>query len=99
MANMKIKAKEKDGIVGVKAMFTSVMADKEEAEKKKIVSEYIAQIIAKNNGVVVFEVTASGFMSENPLFKFSYKGKVGDTLEITTTDNSGKTETGTEKVS
>lgn len=99
MANMKIKAKEKDGIVSVKAMFTSVMADKEEAEKKKIVSEYIAQIVAKNNGVVVFEVTASGFMSENPLFKFSYKGKVGDALEITTTDNSGKTETGTEKVS
>jgi len=33
---MKIKAKEKDGVVKVKAMFTSLMADKEEAEKKKI---------------------------------------------------------------
>ena len=98
MANMKIKAKEKDGVVGVKAMFTSLMADKEEAEKKKITSEFITQIVAKNNGVVVFEVTTSGFMAENPLFKFSYKGKVGDKLEITTTDNSGKTETETEVV-
>ncbi|MFA6196074.1 MAG: thiosulfate oxidation carrier complex protein SoxZ [Sulfurimonas sp.] len=98
MANMKIKAKEKDGVVGVKAMFTSLMADKEEAEKKKITSEFITQIVAKNNGVVVFEVTTSGFMAENPLFKFSYKGKVGDKLEVTTTDNSGKTETETEVV-
>jgi len=98
MANMKIKAKEKDGVVGVKAMFTSLMADKEEAEKKKITAEFITQIVAKNNGAVVFEVTTSGFMSENPLFKFSYKGKVGDKLEITTTDNSGKTETETEVV-
>ncbi|MFA6193039.1 MAG: thiosulfate oxidation carrier complex protein SoxZ [Sulfurimonas sp.] len=98
MGNMKIKAKEKDGVVGVKAMFTSLMADKEEAEKKKIASEFITQIVAKNNGAVVFEVTTSGFMAENPLFKFSYKGKVGDKLEITTTDNSGKTETETEAV-
>lgn len=98
MSNMKIKAKEKDGVVGVKAMFTSLMADKEEAEKKKIASEFITQIVAKNNGTVVFEVTASGFMSENPLFKFSYKGKAGDKLEVTTTDNSGKTETETEAV-
>ncbi|MCX6077567.1 MAG: thiosulfate oxidation carrier complex protein SoxZ [Campylobacterales bacterium] len=98
MANMKIKAKEKDGVVGVKAMFTSLMADKEEAEKKKIASEFITQIVAKNNGNVVFEVTTSGFMAENPLFKFSYKGKAGDKLEITTTDNGGKTETETEVV-
>jgi len=98
MANMKIKAKEKDGVVGVKAMFTSLMADKEEAEKKKITAEFLTQIVAKNNGNVVFEVTTSGFMAENPLFKFSYKGKVGDKLEVTTTDNSGKTETETEAV-
>jgi len=36
MAKMKIKAKEKNGVVKVKAMFRSLMADKEEAEKKKI---------------------------------------------------------------
>ena len=39
MAKMKIKAKAKGDIVKVKAMFTSLMADKEEAEKKKIKSE------------------------------------------------------------
>ena len=98
MSNMKIKAKEKGGVVKVKAMFTSLMADKEEAEKKQIAVEYITQIVAKSNGEVVFEVTTSGFMSENPLFKFAFKGKKGDKLEITTTDNGGKIETDSETI-
>ncbi|MBL6973760.1 MAG: thiosulfate oxidation carrier complex protein SoxZ, partial [Sulfurimonas sp.] len=44
------------------------------------------------------EVSMSGFMSENPLVKFKFKGKKGDTLEFTTTDNNGKTETGKKKI-
>ncbi len=96
---MKIKAKEKNGVVKVKAMFTSVMADKEEAEKKKIKPEYFTYIVGKANGKVVFEATTSGFMAENPLIKFSFTGaKKGDELEFTLTDNNGKTETGKKKI-
>ena len=96
---MKIKAKEKGGVVKVKAMFTSVMADKEEAEKKKIKPEYFTYIVGKANGKVVFEATTSGFMAENPLIKFSFTGaKKGDELEFTLTDNNGKTETGKKKI-
>ncbi len=99
MAKMKIKAKEKNGVVKVKAMFTSLMADKEEAEKKKIKAEFISHIIGKANGKVVFEATTSGFMAENPLLKFSFTGaKKGDELEFTLTDNHGKTETGKKKI-
>jgi sulfur-oxidizing protein SoxZ len=99
MGKMKIKAKAKGDIVKVKAMFTSLMADKEEAEKKKIKSEYITQIVAKHNDKIVFEVSTSGFMAENPLFKFQFKGgKKGEKLEITTTDNHGKTKTGSKKI-
>ncbi len=99
MAKMKIKAKEKNGVVKVKAMFTSLMADKEEAEKKKIEPEYITYIIGKANGKVVFEATTSGFMAENPLIKFSFTGaKKGDELEFTLTDNNGKTKTGKKKI-
>ena len=99
MGKMKIKAKAKGDIVKVKAMFTSLMADKEEAEKKKIKPEYITQIVAKHNDKVVFEVSTSGFMAENPLFKFQFKGgKKGEKLEITTTDNHGKTKTGSKKI-
>jgi sulfur-oxidizing protein SoxZ len=96
---MKIKAKEKDGVVKVKAMFTSLMADKEEAEKKKIDVAYIAHIIAKVNYKVLYESTTSGFMAENPLMKFSFTGaKKGDELEFTLTDNAGKTSTGKKKI-
>jgi len=99
MGKMKIKAKEKDGVVKVKAMFTSLMADKEEAEKKKIEPEFITYIVAKVGDKVVFEATTSGFMAENPLFKFSFTGaKKGDELVFEVTDNHGKTETGKKKI-
>jgi len=99
MAKMKIKAKEKNGVVKVKAMFKSLMADKEEAEKKKIKPEFITYILGKANGKVVFEATTSGFMSENPLIKFSFTGaKKGDELEFVLTDNHGKTKTGKKKI-
>ncbi|MGB5964083.1 MAG: thiosulfate oxidation carrier complex protein SoxZ [Sulfurimonadaceae bacterium] len=95
----KIKAQEKKGAVHVKAMFTSLMADKEEAEKKQIKVEYIKRIVATVNDTVVFEADTSGFMSENPLLKFSFTGaKKGDTLVFTTTDNNDKTETGKKKI-
>ena len=98
MAKMKIKAKEKGGIVKVKAMFTSLMADREESVKKGIKPEYIKYIVAKVNDAVVYEVTMSGFMSENPLVKFKFKGKKGDKITFTTIDNNEKTETSSKKI-
>ena len=95
---MKIKAKEKNGVVKVKAMFTSLMADKEEAIKKGIKASYIKYIVAKVNDVVVYEVSMSGFMSENPLVKFKFNGKKGDKINFTTIDNEGKEQTGKKKI-
>ncbi|WP_324171687.1 thiosulfate oxidation carrier complex protein SoxZ [Sulfurimonas sp.] len=95
---MKIKAKEKKGVVKVKAMFTSLMADKEEAVKKGIKASYIKYITAKVNDVVVYEVSTSGFMSENPLVKFKFKGKKGDKIIFTTVDNNSKEQTGKKKI-
>ena len=98
MAKMKIKAKAKKGVVKVKAMFTSLMADKEEAIKKGIKASYIKYIVAKVNDAVVYEVSMSGFMSENPLVKFKFKGKKGDKINFTTIDNTGKEQTGKKKI-
>ena len=99
MAKMKIKAKEKKGIVKVKAMFTSLMADTEQAIKTGVKTEYIKYIVAKVNDKVVYEVTTSGFLAENPLFKFKFKGaKKGDKIVFTTVDNNGKKETGKKKI-
>ena len=98
MAKMKIKAKEKNGVVKVKAMFTSLMADKEEAIKKGIKASYIKYIVAKVNDTIVYEVSMSGFMSENPLVKFKFNGKKGDKIHFTTVDNEGKEQTGKKKI-
>jgi len=95
---IKIKAKEKGGVVKVKAMFTSLMADKEESIKKGITPEYINHIIFTVGGKMVYEISMGGFMSENPLLKFGFKGKKGDTLEVIATDNNGKTQTGKKKI-
>jgi len=95
---MKIKAKAKKGTVKVKAMFTSLMADKEEAVKKGIKASYIKYIVAKVNDAIVYEITMSGFMSENPLLKFKFKGKKGDKIVFTTIDNNGKEQTGKKKI-
>ena len=98
MAKMKIKAKEKKGIVKVKAMFTSLMADREQAIKTGVKTEYIKYIVATVNDTVVYEVTTSGFMSENPLVKFKCSGKKGDKIVFTTVDNNGKEQTGKKKI-
>ncbi len=95
----KIKAKAKGDTVKVKAMFTSLMADKEEAEKKQIKAEYIKRIVATVNDKIVFEADTSGFMSENPLLKFSFTGaKKGEKIVFTTTDNHGTIQTGKKKI-
>jgi sulfur-oxidizing protein SoxZ len=99
MAKMKIKAKQKGDVIKVKAMFRSLMADTEEAEKKKVPVEYISRIVATVNKKIVFEATTSGFMSENPLLKFTFTGaKKGEKIVFTTTDNHGKTKTGKKKI-
>ena len=95
---MKIKAKEKKGIVKVKAMFTSLMADTEQAIKTGVKEEYIRYVVAKVNDTIVYEVTTSGFMSENPLLKFKFKGKKGNKIVFTTVDNNGKEQTGKKKI-
>ncbi len=79
-------------------MFTSLMADKEQAIKTGVKTEYIKYIVAKVNDTVVYEVTTSGFMSENPLVKFKFNGKKGDTIVFTTVDNNDKKETGKKKI-
>jgi len=93
---MKVKAKEKDGIVKVKVLAKHQNIGPEEGEKKKKEANFITSVIAKVGDAVVYDLSGSGFMSKNPLFKFKFKGKKGDELEVTWTDL--KAETKTKKV-
>jgi len=96
---MKVKAKLKGDVVNVKVLAKHQNVGPEEAEKKKVEPNFITSVVAKANGKVVYEMSGSGFMSKNPLFKFKFKGaKAGDEVEVTWTDLKGKTESKKTKV-
>ncbi len=95
---MKVKAKEKDGIVKVKVLAKHQNIGPEEAEKKKKEANFITTVVGKVGGKVVYEMNGSGFMSKNPLFKFKFKGKKGDELEVTWTDLKGESKTKKAKI-
>jgi len=90
---MKVKAKEKDGIVKVKVLAKHQNIGPEEGEKKKKEANFITSVVAKVGDKIVYELSGSGFMSKNPLYKFKYKGKKGDKISVTWTDLKGETKT------
>ena len=95
---MKVKAKEKDGLVKVKVLAKHQNIGPEEAEKKKKEANFISSVVAKVGDAVVYDLCGSGFMSKDPLFKFKFKGKKGDELEVTWTDLKGETKTKKAKI-
>jgi sulfur-oxidizing protein SoxZ len=95
---MKVKAKEKNGIVKVKVLAKHQNIGPEEAEKKKKEANFITTVVAKVGDKVVYEMNGSGFMSKNPLFKFKFNGKKGDELEVTWTDLKGESKTKKAKI-
>ena len=98
MGNMKIKAKEKDGIVKAKVMAKHEMLTYDAAKKKGKEANFITYMTGKVNDKIVYEVSSSQFLSKNPLFKFQFKGKSGDELEMTWVDLKGKTKTEKKKI-
>ncbi|MDA7818198.1 thiosulfate oxidation carrier complex protein SoxZ [Sulfurimonas sp.] len=96
---MKVKAKLKKGVVGVKVLAKSPMVGKEEAEKKKVDVEFITHITARVNGAVVFEASTGPFLSKNPYFQFAFTGaNKGDKLDVDWVDTNGKTAKKTAKI-
>lgn len=95
---MKIKAKEKKGLVEVKILLDSPMIGKEEAETRKAEVDYLTHITAKINGKVVWEASTGPFLSKNPYFMFNVQGKKGDEIVIETIDNKGNTDSDKDQV-
>jgi sulfur-oxidizing protein SoxZ len=89
---MKVKAKEKDGIVEIKAMFKHDMLSYQEAERKKVPANFLTYIIATVGADTVFEMSVSQFVSKDPFIKFTYKGSKGDEVVIKTVDLLGNKE-------
>jgi sulfur-oxidizing protein SoxZ len=95
---MKVKAKEKDGIVKVKVLAKHQNIGPEEGEKKKKEANFITSVVAKVGDAIVFDMNGSGFMSKDPLYKFKFKGKKGDKIEVTWIDLKGETKSKEAKI-
>lgn len=96
---MKVKAKLKKGVVGVKVLAKSPMVGKEEAEKKKFDVEFITHITARVNGRLVWEASTGPFLSKNPYFQFAFTGaNKDDKVDVDWIDTKGKTAKKTAKI-
>jgi len=92
MASIKMRAKEKKGVVTVKALMTHPMETGLRKDKKTgnmIPAHFINEIICEANGGQVMECLWSGGVSKNPYLSFKYKGSKGDKLKLSWTDNQG----------
>lgn len=79
---MKIKAKEKGGIVKAKVAITHDMLTYAQAKKKGREANFITHITGLIDKRIVYNASTSQFLSKNPLIKFSFKGKKGEELTI-----------------
>lgn len=101
MANTKIKAKLKDGVVEVKALSKHPMLSYQEAKRANKEANFITYYKAEVNGKIVFEASTSQFLSKDPYMKFSFRAneiKKDDTIVITWTDLKGTTDVSDGKI-
>ena len=95
---MKIKAKEKGGVVKVKVAISHDMLTYDQAKKKGVDANFITHITATVGGKVVYDASTSQFLSKNPLVKFTFSGKKGDELKMTYSDLKGGVFFATKKI-
>ena len=90
---IKVRAKEKGGVVTVKALMTHPMETGQRKDKKTgklIPAHYIQEVVCESGGATVMTAQFSGGVSKNPYLSFKYAGKKGDTMKLSWADNQGK---------
>ena len=101
-SSIKIRAKEKAGVVTVKSLMTHPMetgARKDKKTGKLIPAHFIQEVSCKANGKTVMSADWSGGVSKNPYLSFKFKGAAkGDSIALTWVDNQGKSDTKTAKI-
>ena len=93
MSSMKVKAKEKDGIVEVKALIKHPMETGQRKDQKTgtpIPAHFVQQINVEQGGKTRVSADWSGGVSKNPLLFVKFKGGAkGDMIKVSWTDNQG----------
>ncbi len=100
--NIKIRAKNSNGVTTVKSLMSHEMETGLRKDKKTgepIPAHFIQEVTAKWKDEVVMTALWSGGVSKNPYLSFKFNGgEKGDTVEITWVDNQGQTESGTAEI-
>ncbi len=102
MSTIKLKAKEKDGIVTVKCLINHPMETglrKNKKTGKKIPAHFIQEVIGESGGKTVLTALWSGGVSKRPYLAFKFKGaSKGDEVKISWKDNKGESDSQTVKI-
>ncbi len=103
MSSMKVKAKEKDGIVEVKALIKHPMETglrKDKKTGKPIPAHFVQEVVVEHGGKARVTADWSGGVSKNPLLFVKFKGGAkGDMVKVSWTDNQGGTDSVEEAIS
>ena len=94
MAGIKIRAKEKDGIVTIKALMNHNMESGRRKDKKTgkvIPAHFISTVTITANGKAILTADWTGSISKNPYLSCKYKGVKGDKIKVSWVDNKGET--------
>lgn len=85
----RLKVKEKDGIVNVKAiishpMLTGLTKDK---DGNTIPAHFVSEVVVTANDAVVMSANWGGAVSKDPYISFDYAGQSGDVVKLSWKDN------------
>ncbi len=101
-SSIKIRAKEKKGVVTVKCLISHPMETglrKNKKTGKLIPAHFIQDVVAKHNDAEVLNTQWSGGVSKNPYLAFKFSGgSKGDTITIAWTDNKGQSDSNSAKI-
>ena len=100
-SSIKVRAKEKGGVVTVKALMNHPMETglrKDKKTGKMFPAHFINEVTATIGGANAISANWSGGISKNPYLAFEAPGKKGDELTLSWTDNQGNSESATTKV-
>jgi len=100
MSSIRIKAKDRKGMVDVKCLMKHNMETglRKDKSGKKIPEHWIQDVTAEANGQVVFSCAFNTSISKDPYLAFAYTGKKGDSLKISWKDNTGAMDSAETKV-
>ncbi len=89
---MKVKAREKKGVVKVKLLIKHVMETgrRKGADGQLIPAFFIKELNVEYQDKVVLNVEIGATVSKDPYLAFSFKGKKGEKVKFTTIDSKGK---------